>query len=71
MDIFSIYYCAYYNQFIDQNGDIVYNIFRLVQQSKIFLFKKLKGTYYVPSKHHKNLVYELVFPLEGDEDEYF
>ena len=70
MIIKSIYYCEPNNYFIDDDGNIFFNIFDIITPSMLFLFKKKRGTFYIRSKIFNDVMYEFVFPLEDDEPFY-
>jgi hypothetical protein len=68
-EVISLYYDKYENIMVDQDGEPVFDIFRMITPSLFYLYKKRQGTYYIKSKDRKDVVYEFVFPLDGDEDE--
>lgn len=65
----SIYYYEHANIMVDEDGNVVYDIFRIIPPTSFMLFKKKKGVYYVLSKEDEDLVYELIFPFREDERE--
>jgi hypothetical protein len=67
MVVVSFYYLKDDNMFIDEDGKVVYDIYKYVTPNDLFLFKLRKGTSQIHSKTDKNVVYELVYQ-EFDED---
>lgn len=65
MTIISIYWDPYFNDFSDIEGNLFYDIFRIITPNKLLIMKKKRGILY--EKFSENITYELVFPLEEDD----
>jgi hypothetical protein len=66
MNMRSIYWDPYSNDFTDDNGNLFVDIFRLISPNTLLLMKLKRGTWY--EKVSQNMTFELVFPLEEEED---
>jgi hypothetical protein len=64
----TIYYYEHGNLLVDEDGDIVYDIFRIIPPTSLRLFQEKRGVYYVLSEEDEDLVYELVFPFRKDDE---
>ena len=71
MLIKSFYYISYYNFLIDEDGKPFPDIFRIMSPSKFMWCKLHRGTYYFDSEYDTNVRYEVVFPLEGEDEDYY
>lgn len=68
-EIVSLYYHPYYNILEDMEGEPFYDIFRIIKPWRYNYLKEVGGTEYVRDAK-TGVMYELVFPWEGeDEDE--
>lgn len=69
MDIATLYYYYELNVFIDEDGEIVYDIFRIIRPARLEYLKNLGGgtTEYVYNRRD-NTVYELIFEYNEEED---
>jgi hypothetical protein len=70
-EVVSFYYDAYENLMTNDDGEIVFDIFRLIPPRLYNLYKQRPGTYYQKSKTNSEVMYEFVFPLEDEEDDDF
>lgn len=66
----SFYYYRDDNILVDDDGNIIYDIFRYITPSEYRLFKERQGTYYVNTDKDKGLVYEFVYPEDFINDDY-
>jgi hypothetical protein len=69
MEIRSIYHYPVENIMVDEDGRILYDIFRIISPSIFNMYKKQRGTYYIETKD-PNILYRFIFPLEEELDEY-
>lgn len=67
----SLYYMEYYNYLIDEEGAPFIDVFRIMSPAKYAWCKSHRGTYYFECKADPGIRYEVVFPLEGEEDDYY
>ena len=63
--LISLYYDEYENAMYTQEGDPIFDIFRILPPWRFLLLRKQRGTIYVPHPDPRYM-YELVFPLEGE-----
>lgn len=69
MIINSWYYDSYDNILIDQEGYPVIDIFKVMSPSRLLWCKQKRGTFYFKSQTEVDVTYEVVFPLEGEEED--
>lgn len=69
--ILSIYWDEYENVLLNDDGEIIYNVFDIITPNQLFLLKEKRDTIYVPSRILPNVVYEFVFRKEDDDDGYY
>ena len=62
----SIYWDPYLNDITDIDGSINLDIFRMVNPNRMLMMRQKRGYWY---ETFKGVTYELVFPLEEDEEE--
>jgi hypothetical protein len=55
---------------IDEDGQILYDIFKVMSPGELLWCKLKRGTYYFESRYEKDVTYEVIFPLEIDEEDY-
>jgi hypothetical protein len=68
----TLYYDEYSNRMVDEDGRIIYDVFRIISPSFFYLWKKRKGVYYFRPKKNTYIIYRFIFPFEDDEyDEYY
>jgi hypothetical protein len=65
----SLFYDTYDNMFIDQEGNPVIDIFRIMSPAKLMVCKQKRGTYYFNSPYDDNVMYEVLFPTEAQEED--
>ena len=64
--IISIYYESYDNVMKTQNGNVFYDIFKIISPYDFSNLKRLGGTVYIPGITD-DYMYELIFPIEGED----
>jgi hypothetical protein len=69
MRVVSLYYDSGANIVLDDDDNIVYDLFRIIPPYIFYLYKERRGTYYVESKTDKDVLYEFIFPEDGNYDE--
>jgi hypothetical protein len=62
----SIYWDSYLNDFTDIDGNINLDILRMVNPNRMLMMRQKRGYWY---ETYKGVTYELVFPLEDDEED--
>jgi len=65
-EIFSLYYDEEENYMVDQEGEIVYDIFRIISPGRLEYMKQKRGVEYIRGVK-PGVIYELDFPLFDDE----
>jgi hypothetical protein len=68
MDVVSWYYDPDENLFRDEDGWIIYDIYRVIPPWRFKHLKNVRGVEYL-RKETEGIMYELVFPLKEDYDE--
>lgn len=68
-EVVSWYYEPEENLFRDQDGFIVYDIFRVISPGRLLQLKRVRGVEYI-EKRQEGIMYELVFPWEDIDFEY-
>ena len=66
--IYSIYYNSESDTFEDDCGVELHSIDDLITPNQLRRHKEIGGTLYIPSRTNPRVKYEIVFPIEGDED---
>lgn len=68
MDIATLYYDYEFNVFEDEDGEIVYDIFRIIRPARLEYLKNIGGTTEYVYNRRANTVYELIFEYNEEED---
>ena len=63
--MFSIYWDPYRNDFSDDEGNLSVLIFRMIDPNRLLMMRQKRGWFY---ERFEGDIYELVFPLEDEED---
>jgi len=71
METKSFYYMEYYNYLIDEEGTPFIDVFKIMSPAKYAWCKLHRGTYYFDCHLDKGIQYEVVFPREGEEEDYY
>lgn len=66
VEVVSLYYNEEENYMEDQEGNPVYDIHRIIPPWRLKYMKEKRGTEYI---RKPGIVYELVFPLYGENDD--
>lgn len=73
MEVITWYYDSHENYFIDEDGEIVYDIFRVISPNRLYYLKFITNSEYDHTEYIKDVtpgvVYELVFS-SWEEDGY-
>jgi hypothetical protein len=71
LEVITWYYDSYENYFVDENGEIVYDIFRVISPSRLFYLKSVLGNDYDHTEYIKDIkpgvIYELVWLVTEEE----
>ena len=65
-DLVGLYYDPRCNHFEDADGDIVFDIFKIISPNDIYLFRQKQDYMMVPHRQRKDIRVELHYPAEGD-----
>lgn len=69
MTVISLYYYKDDNIFTNDDGEIIYDIYKYVPASLLPVFKDRQGIFYIYSSENEDEVYEIVIPITEDEGE--
>jgi len=68
MDLVTWYYDSNFNVFEDEDGEIIHDVFSVIRPARLQYLKKIGGgTEYVFNKK-RNVVYELIFEFNEEEE---
>ena len=62
-DNISLFYDLGSNKFVDEDGNMVFNIHAYITPNELYLFRLYKGNMYFYNKE-KELIIELVYPID-------
>lgn len=63
----TIYWDPYRNDFSDDEGNLSVLIFRMIDPNRLLMMRQKRGWFY---ERYEDEIYELVFPLEDDEEDF-
>ena len=69
MTVTSLYYDPFDNYFVNDDGRIVYDIFKYIPVESLATFKELPGYYYIYPTHNADEIYEIYIPFDEDLEE--
>lgn len=65
--IISFYYDIFDNVMLDEDGNIIHDIYRYISPNMLLIFKEKKDNLYLPSGE-EGIIYEFIYPIFDSED---